>query len=89
MSEAEPPKPSEPNVAWAKKRLPFEQTPSKLAGNRGKLFLFAAITLACAAAAGYGALVAHYPITDMRVIAPGVGALWFALRIFMLTTPRV
>jgi hypothetical protein len=28
------------------------------------------------------------PWTDMRVIAPAIGALWFGLRLFITLTPR-
>ncbi|HWA00875.1 MAG TPA: hypothetical protein VG841_11240 [Caulobacterales bacterium] len=89
MSDPKTPDPPETKIALGKTRLPFERRPSQAKGNVGKIALFALIAVGCAGAAGYGALVAHFPLTDMRVIAPGVGALWFALRIFMLTTPRL
>jgi hypothetical protein len=43
----------------------------------------------CIAAAGYMALIEHMPLTDMRVVGPAIGALWFGLRIFMNLTPKV
>lgn len=83
-----PPPPSEPRISWARKRLPFEEVRSPLSGNWIKLVLFALLAICCAAAAGYVALVLHMPLTDMRVVAPAIGALWFVLRIFMMLNPR-
>jgi hypothetical protein len=58
-----------------------------LSGKGGKLFLFAALAVVCGAAAGYMALVQRMPLTDMRVVAPAIGALWFGLRVFMSLMP--
>jgi hypothetical protein len=71
-----------------RRRVSFEPIHSPLAGARGKLLLFSIAALACAGLSGYMAIVGHFPWTDMRVVAPGVGALWFALRVFMIATPR-
>lgn len=60
-----------------------------LSGKGGKLFLFAVLAAVCGAAAAYMALVQRMPLTDMRVVAPGIGALWFGLRVFMSLTPKV
>ncbi|MES1157161.1 MAG: hypothetical protein ABUL73_05210 [Alphaproteobacteria bacterium] len=88
MSETDPP--DGPRVTWAKKRLPFEVTPSPFQpANRIKFLLFAVLTISLAALAGYMYLVWRFPLTDGRVVAPAIGALWFALRIFMMLTPRV
>jgi len=87
MSDADPPE--APRVTWAKKRLPYEATPSPFQpSNRMKFLLFAALTVLFAAVAGYMALVDRHPVTSMYVVAPGIGALWFALRIFMMLTPK-
>jgi len=35
------------------------------------------------------ALVQRMPLTDMRVVAPAIGAFWFGLRVFISLTPKV
>ncbi|MBY0564452.1 MAG: hypothetical protein K2P58_09720 [Hyphomonadaceae bacterium] len=70
-------------------RLPFEPVQSPLTGQTGKLFLLALLMAACVAAAAYMLLVARMPWTDMRVVGPAIGALWFGLRIFMNLTPKL
>ena len=85
MSDAEPP----PELPRHKARLPFEPMQSPLSGRSGKVFLFAVLAVACGAAAAYMALVQGMPWTDMRVIGPGIGAVWFGLRVFMSLTPKV
>lgn len=73
----------------AKRRDPFAPIESPLSGNRGKLFLFSVLAIACAGLAGYMYAVQHFPWTDMRVIGPAIGAVWFGLRVFMAAAPRV
>ena len=60
-----------------------------LSGKSGGLFLSTVLAFLCGAAAAYMALVQHMPITDMRVVAPAIGAVWFALRVLMTLTPKV
>ena len=84
MSEQQPPELPRP-----KARLPFEPVQSPLSGQSGKVFLFAVLGVVCAAAAAYMALVERLPWTDMRVVGPAIGALWFGLRVFMSLTPKV
>ena len=60
-----------------------------LSGKGGKLFLFAVLAAVCGAAATYMALVQRMPLTDMRVVAPAIGALWFGLRVFISLAPKV
>ena len=60
-----------------------------LGGRGGKLFLFAVLALVCGGGAAYMALVQRMPLTDMRVVAPAIGALWFGLRVFMSLAPKV
>ena len=84
MSEDTPP----PNPLTNRRRVEFEQMSMPLTGGKGKTLLFASIVLACAGAAGYMFFVQNMPWTDMRVIAPAIGALWFGLRLFMTLTPR-
>jgi hypothetical protein len=57
-------------------------------GGQGKALLFSAVVVACLGLAGYMYLIRHMPLTDMRVIAPTIGALWFGLRLFMTLTPK-
>jgi hypothetical protein len=59
-----------------------------LSGKGGKVFVFAVLAVICGAGAAYMALVQRMPITDMRVVAPSIGALWFGLRVFMGLTPK-
>ena len=60
-----------------------------LSGKGGKVFVFAVLAVLCGAGAAYMALVQHMPLTDMRVVAPAIGAFWFGLRVFISLTPRV
>ncbi len=60
-----------------------------LGGKGGKVFVFAVVAALCGAGAAYMALVQRMPLTDMRVVAPAIGALWFGLRVFMGLTPKV
>ena len=69
-------------------RRPLPQPIQLMGGQGGRLFLLAALAVACAGAAAYMALVQHLPLTDMRIVAPAIGAMWFGLRIFMNLTPR-
>lgn len=65
-------------------------TPMKpLSGKGGKVFIFAVLAALCGAGAAYMALVQRMPFTDMRVVAPAIGALWFGLRVFISLTPKV
>jgi hypothetical protein len=50
--------------------------------------IFLIIVAVCFAAAAYMYFVQHMPWSDMRVIAPAIGGLWFALRLFMTLTPK-
>lgn len=66
-----------------------ELTPMRpLSGKGGKVFVFAVLAAVCGAGAAYMALVQRMPLTDMRVVAPSIGALWFGLRVFMGLTPK-
>ncbi|MBX3429039.1 MAG: hypothetical protein KF779_05610 [Hyphomonadaceae bacterium] len=60
-----------------------------LSGKGGKVFVFAVLAVLCGAGAAYMALVQRMPLTDMRVVAPAIGALWFGLRVFISLTPKV
>ena len=90
MSDPETPPPlSPPNVTWVKKRLPFDEiSPMRSAASSARLVLLGMLTVAFAAVAGYMALVDARPITSPYVLAPAIGALWFAVRLFMQLTPK-
>ncbi|MEQ1810819.1 MAG: hypothetical protein ABL889_12885 [Terricaulis sp.] len=60
-----------------------------LSGKGGKVFIFAVLAVLCGVGAAYMALVQRMPFTDMRVVAPAIGALWFGLRVFISLTPKV
>lgn len=60
-----------------------------LGGKGGKVFVFAVLAVLCGAGSAYMALVQRMPLTDMRVVAPAIGALWFGLRVFISLTPKV
>ena len=65
-----------------------EPIKSPLVGGR-KVFLFTVLALVCGASAAYMALIQRMPLTDMRVVAPAIGAFWFGLRVVMSAAPRV
>ena len=85
MTHVDPPP---AGVPIAKRRDPFEPIQAPLSGKAGKIFLLLALTIACGVGAAYMGLVQHLPLTDMRVVAPAIGALWFGLRVFMNVTPK-
>ncbi|MFZ2029723.1 MAG: hypothetical protein WAU68_05385 [Vitreimonas sp.] len=70
-------------VEYAPMAMPFTG-----GGQQGKTLLFVAIVFVCAGVSAYMYFVQHMPLTDMRVIGPAMGALWFVLRLFMTLTPR-
>ena len=85
MANTEPPP---PNPLQNRRRVEFEQMSMPFTGGKGKTLLFLSIFVACGAASAYMFFVQNMPWTDMRVIAPAIGALWFGLRLFMTLTPR-
>lgn len=84
MSDATPP----PNPLERRRRVEYAPMAMPFTGNAGKPLLFLAIIAACGGAAAYMYFAQHMPLTDMRVIGPAMGALWFVLRLFMTLTPR-
>jgi hypothetical protein len=46
--------------------------------------LYAIITVVLVAFAAYQAVIQLMPLTSPYVIAPAIGAIWFALRLFMI-----
>ena len=85
MGEQEPPKP------WNRTRLPFDDKPmSVLAGaaQRGAGIFYAILALSLVGLALYMGMVKQAPLMGPWVVAPAIGAAWFALRAFMALTPR-
>ena len=79
MSDASP----SPNLP-PRKKLAVERQLAGAALNSGKLMIYALITVVLAGLAAYNALVHQMDWTSPYVIAPAVGAVWFALRLFMI-----
>lgn len=67
-----------------RRKLAIEQPLGGNAAAGGRLFIYAAVTLVLLGLAGYNAAVQHLPLTSPYVAAPAIGALWFALRLFMI-----
>lgn len=78
MSESTP-----PNLP-PRKRLAVEQPLGGSTLNAGRLLIYALITAALAGLALYMAVVQSHALTSPYVIAPAIGAVWFALRLFMI-----
>jgi hypothetical protein len=79
VSDASPPSKLPP-----RKKLAVEQPLGGSALNNGRLLIYGAVALVLAVLAGYNALVQLMPLTSPYVIAPAIGAVWFALRLFMI-----
>jgi hypothetical protein len=84
MSEDAPP----PNPLESRRRVEYAPMALPFTGGQGKVWLFLIIVTVCLGAAAYMYFVQRMPWSDMRVIAPAIGALWFGLRLFMMLTPR-
>ena len=63
--------------------------PSARVPRPAQMWFFAIVASGCAAAALYMGFIVGHPLTSPYVVAPGVGALWFALRLFMLLAPKI
>jgi hypothetical protein len=72
-----------PPVLPPRKRLAIEQ-PLGSNSKRGGLLVYGALTAALVGVAVYMALAAGHPLASPYVAGPGIGALWFALRLFMI-----
>lgn len=83
MSE-DPPAPDDKNsrvAGWGKSRLPFDPQASPLRGAPGGgALLFGAAAVALAGVALYMGFVERHALASAYVMAPGVGAAWFAMR---------
>lgn len=71
-----------------KARLPFEERPFGGAARRGALLIYAVLTAGLVGVALYMALMVGHPLTSAYVAGPAIGALWFALRLFMIWGSR-
>ena len=67
-----------------RKKLAIEQPIGGSAANSGRLLIYGAVTLVLAGLAAYMALVQQHEFSSPYVIAPAIGAVWFALRLFMI-----
>ncbi len=85
MAEPDPPKPA-PGVARV--RTPYARGGAAGVGKQLVVVFYAALAVVLAGLAGYMALVNHMPLLSAYVIAPVIGAAWFALRVFMLIAPK-
>lgn len=72
-----------PNLT-PRKKLAVERQLGGSALNSSKLMIYALITVILAGLAAYNALIQAMDWTSPYVIAPAVGAVWFALRLFMI-----
>jgi len=67
-----------------RKKLAIEQPLASGSLRSGKLLIYAAVTIVLGGVAAYNAFVQSMPLTSPYVIAPAIGAVWFALRLFMI-----
>lgn len=77
MSETPPPMPQREKLAVER------QIGSPSVAKNGALFLYGELTIALLGLALYMALVERQPLMSGYVAAPAIGAMWFALRLFM------
>ncbi|MDX2277071.1 MAG: hypothetical protein NW206_16615 [Hyphomonadaceae bacterium] len=80
-----------PPLPRVKGRLPFAQKPRTPGGGalkRGSILLYGALVIVLIGVAFYMGWYENRPLTSPYVVAPIVGAFWFALRLFMSLAPR-
>ena len=86
----DPTPPAEP--PRVKARLPFEKPAMSLGGGGGvqkvAVVVYAALVVALVGLTIYMGAVQRLPLTSAYVVAPAIGAAWFALRLFMMMTPK-
>ena len=67
-----------------RKKLAIEQPMRMDRAVGGRLLVYGALTVVLISVSAYNAFIQHLPFTSPYVIAPAVGAVWFALRLFMI-----
>ena len=67
-----------------RKKLAVEQQLGGRTLQSGKLLIYALVAVVLAVLAAYNATVNQLEFTSPYVIAPAIGAAWFALRLFMI-----
>lgn len=77
-----------PPLPRTKTRLPFEPAPFARAARNGAPVVYGVLVVVCLGVAAYMKLVMHMPLMSGYVIAPAIGSLWFALRLFMSWAAR-
>ena len=89
MSTNEPPRSPPPaGPGYPRSRLPFETNITGSVVQRSSVVLYGLLALALAGTALYMGLLQHMPLTSAYVVAPAIGAAWFALRVFMMIAPK-
>ncbi|HCK84927.1 MAG TPA: hypothetical protein DHW63_10555 [Hyphomonadaceae bacterium] len=81
MSEVSPPEPPRPRVR-------FEPIRFGVAAGGARVALYGAIVVVMVTLAGYMILIEGHPLASPYAIGPAIGALWFALRLFMILSSR-
>ncbi len=71
-----------------KARLPFDPAPFGGAVRSGALVLYSLLTIGLAVFALYMGVVGGHSFAGGYVAAPAIGAMWFALRVFMILGSR-
>lgn len=86
MSETPPPVPPRRELPRVKARLPFAMAgaPGGARHRQTSLVVYGVLTLVLIGVALYMAVIEQRPIDTPWVAAPAIGALWFALRLFMI-----
>lgn len=82
MSETPPP------FLPPRRKLAVEQPLGGSNVRRGAVWVYAALTLSLVGVALYMALVEQRELASGYVAGPAIGALWFGLRLFMVSTKR-
>jgi sulfite exporter TauE/SafE len=67
-----------------RKKLAVEQPLRSATLNSGRLLIYALVAVVLGGLAAYNALVQNLELTSPYVIAPAIGAVWFALRLVMI-----
>jgi len=80
--------PAPPDPLRPRSRLPFEPKPFGGALRSGAVVVYALLALGLGGLAVYMALAVGHPWTSGYVAAPGIGALWFGLRLMMILGSR-